>query len=607
MDKNLNTQDYGNIIENINVPMVVVNEIRQFVSRLLEKSGVYYRLFTRVKSDDSLMHKLNSGKYGKGKRIQDLIGMRIVLYFEDDLGICKDILESEFGKVEWSETEVNHNNFGPQKINGVIKLPRYLSDKIKGIDNNYIDSTFEVQIKTTLFEGWHEIEHDLRYKNSEIWDAYKSYSRKLNSVLATLELCDGSVVSMLDDFAHQLYKDEKWDEMIRMHFRLKIDSEPLCNELRAVFVRNAEIAKKVLKYRKSKLVNALMQRNYYEKININEIIFLIKDELIEGNDEIALIEKNYRKTSVTQKHNYKTRELKPLSNKYKVFEVKGKIDYTTGTFEVVTKCLYEWAYKKFKVVFGDICLKTANYLEYGYKLEMIYDSEKEYFMMKCAHLADETPGRVWETYVEIDRTTDFYNLHIYNQIIDRDTLSIEQKLHGFSYPGFYRSIVDNNKIIVRDIIDVGRDNYVLDNYQKFKALIISKERSLPVVLILNDNVEKEYNEWTGRFSRRVTKYCHVYKCNDREIYSRLLKEMTNNFENIDIDEFGVILFEYNDSFGGDEKIIGKLFTSEEIDNFSYQWYAVSKNKYNLQNGLDAFASFLADEIKKTFLYKIEKE
>ena len=83
--------------------------------------------------------------------------------------------------------------------------------------------------------------------------------------------------------------------------------------------------------------------------------------------------------------------------------------------------------------------------------------------------------------------------------------------------------------------------------------------------------------------------------------------MTNNFENIDIDEFGVILFEYNDSFGGDEKIIGKLFTSEEIDNFSYQWYAVSKNKYNLQNGLDAFASFLADEIKKTFLYKIEKE
>ena len=392
-----------------------------------------------------------------------------------------------------------------------------------------------------------------------------------------------------------------------MHFRLKIDSEPLCNELRAVFVRNAEIAKKVLKYRKSKLVNALMQRNYYEKININEIIFLIKDELIEGNDEIALIEKNYRKTSVTQKHNYKTRDLKPLSNKYKVFEVKEKIDYTTGTFEVVTKCLYEWAYKKFKVVFGDICLKTANYLEYGYKLEMIYDSEKEYFMMKCAHLADETPGRVWETYVEIDRTTDFYNLHIYNQIIDRDTLSIEQKLHGFSYPGFYRSIVDNNKIIVRDIIDVGRDNYVLDNYQKFKALIISKERSLPVVLILNDNVEKEYNEWTGRFSRRVTKYCHVYKCNDREIYSRLLKEMTNNFENIDIDEFGVILFEYNDSFGGDEKIIGKLFTSEEIDNFSYQWYAVSKNKYNLQNGLDAFASFLADEIKKTFLYKIEKE
>nr|WP_255419996.1 MULTISPECIES: hypothetical protein [Parabacteroides] len=27
-----------------------------------------------------------------------------------------------------------------------------------------IDSTFKIQVRTTLSEGWHEIEHNMRYK-----------------------------------------------------------------------------------------------------------------------------------------------------------------------------------------------------------------------------------------------------------------------------------------------------------------------------------------------------------------------------------------------------------------------------------------------------------
>lgn len=39
----------------------------------------------------------------------------------------------------------------------------------------YIDDTFEIQIKTMFFEGWHEIEHDMRYKGEELWKNYKAF------------------------------------------------------------------------------------------------------------------------------------------------------------------------------------------------------------------------------------------------------------------------------------------------------------------------------------------------------------------------------------------------------------------------------------------------
>ena len=85
-----------------------------------------------------------------------------------------------------------------------------------------IDDTFEIQIKTMFFEGWHEIEHDMRYKGEEIWKNYSGFSRYFNSILATLELCDKSMVTLFEDLGHSLYKSGRWSDMIKSHFRLKL-------------------------------------------------------------------------------------------------------------------------------------------------------------------------------------------------------------------------------------------------------------------------------------------------------------------------------------------------------------------------------------------------
>ena len=115
-----------------------------------------------------------------------------------------------------------------------------------------IDKTFEVQLKTVLFQSWHEIEHDLRYKNRKLWDGFSDMDRKFNSILATLELCDDSIISVLENLTYLNYKkaqklltinsdketeenssqdnneDDKnvWflERIVQTHFRVKMES-----------------------------------------------------------------------------------------------------------------------------------------------------------------------------------------------------------------------------------------------------------------------------------------------------------------------------------------------------------------------------------------------
>ena len=65
------------------------------------------------------------------------------------------------------------------------------------------------RLRPMFFEGWHEIEHDMRYKGEELWKNYKGFSRYFNSILATLELCDKSMVTLFEDLDIP-YKSGRW-------------------------------------------------------------------------------------------------------------------------------------------------------------------------------------------------------------------------------------------------------------------------------------------------------------------------------------------------------------------------------------------------------------
>lgn len=140
------------------------------IRSILDSCGLYYRIFSRVKTKSSISKKLYNGKYGTAenpKKVQDLIGLRIVLYYSDDLSIGREIMEKTFLRTgTWSRNDFNAAEFRATKINGVFRLP---SDHFKLYTSELwdlpIDTTFEIQFRTVFFEGWHEIEHDMRYKS----------------------------------------------------------------------------------------------------------------------------------------------------------------------------------------------------------------------------------------------------------------------------------------------------------------------------------------------------------------------------------------------------------------------------------------------------------
>lgn len=230
-------EDLNPLLNGINIDKKILRDI----NRALDKVGIYYRSFARIKSPDSLVEKLKykNEKYKKDdRRLQDIVGVRIVLYFEDDIDVCRKIIQ-EMYEVHQEDSQIDTlgtAEFKPERMNLVCSLPvKYVKYfQVKLWQNYRIDKTFELQIRTIFSEGWHEVEHDIRYKHENEWNAkgYYEFNRELNGIKATLEMCDNSIVHIIERITYYCYKNDKVEEMLRYKFRIHFDDEYLSEDLR---------------------------------------------------------------------------------------------------------------------------------------------------------------------------------------------------------------------------------------------------------------------------------------------------------------------------------------------------------------------------------------
>ena len=127
----------------------VINSILGDLRKTLDNAGIYYRIFARQKSTGSIVKKLN-GKAEKYRRsntkMQDIIGVRIVFYFMDDVEIINDYLHRQTAFLGDSDsqddirrmsrevtgiTNLDDKIFMPTRLNLVFRMDRVHAEELK--------------------------------------------------------------------------------------------------------------------------------------------------------------------------------------------------------------------------------------------------------------------------------------------------------------------------------------------------------------------------------------------------------------------------------------------------------------------------------------------
>ena len=248
----------------------VLRDIVTDLESVLNKCGIMYHVFYRTKSILSIKNKLEkkAEEYRrKNKKMQDLLALRITLYFTDDVEIVHNYLRSQSNFDSESVDEAEVDKFCPKRLNLVMRVPDKLQQDMNAArkESDYedlIDDTYEVQIRTILSEGWHEVEHDLRYKCKEEWDEFKEESRLLNGIYATLESSEWSMLTLFDRLSYSQYKNKAWSSMLRNKMRVRFADKGLSEDLCNYLLDNNDTAKLLYRANRTKILKLVMDKNF---------------------------------------------------------------------------------------------------------------------------------------------------------------------------------------------------------------------------------------------------------------------------------------------------------------------------------------------------------
>ena len=150
------------------------------ISKSLSKCGLMFRIFSRVKTESSIRHKLEVKYANKKTRIQDMIGIRIVVYFQDDVDVLA-LYYSVGDVVKKAIDEFDSSTFRPQRLNITSRIPAEMTEEFSAAlpeqFRDCIEPTYEIQIRTVFSEGWHEVEHDLKESEKSCLHAFMNIRR----------------------------------------------------------------------------------------------------------------------------------------------------------------------------------------------------------------------------------------------------------------------------------------------------------------------------------------------------------------------------------------------------------------------------------------------
>ena len=256
----------------------IAAQLTSDISESLSRCGLMFRIFSRVKTESSIRHKLEVKYASKKTMIQDMIGMRIVVYFQDDVDVLA-LYYSIGDVVKKSIDEFDSSTFRPQRLNITSRIPAEMTEEFYAAlpeqFRDCVEPTYEIQIRTVFSEGWHEVEHDLRYKCKEDWEGCESYSRALNGVIATLETAEWNMKSLFADMARHNFRHSNYTAMLRNKFHLRFKSEALSENLNIYLNEHRHLAEDLLNADRLIVVYTMLTHKADFSLTYDNLLFLI--------------------------------------------------------------------------------------------------------------------------------------------------------------------------------------------------------------------------------------------------------------------------------------------------------------------------------------------
>ncbi|MBM4276235.1 MAG: hypothetical protein FJ134_17560 [Deltaproteobacteria bacterium] len=146
---------------------LLIDEVKRIIYKSMDREGIkIHHIFDRIKGFDPFLDKIRRKELRDPfNQIHDLIGLRIISLFFEDLENIGHLLKKEFDvfEIENKIFEKSPEIFG--------YMDTQFKAKLKNVDEN-LDAvknySFEIQVRTIAQDAWASISHHLFYKKESL-------------------------------------------------------------------------------------------------------------------------------------------------------------------------------------------------------------------------------------------------------------------------------------------------------------------------------------------------------------------------------------------------------------------------------------------------------
>lgn len=168
-------------------------KVKSTLEKVFKQSGlIVAAIESRVKTEGSLAGKLElkGAKYASLADITDIVGVRVITFYIDDVDKVASAVERLF-KVDWE------NSVDKRKIHEIDSFGYMSLHYICSMDG--FPYRFEIQMRTVLQHAWANMNHDTGYKSGV--EIPLEYRRSLSRLAGLLELADEQFSEIRADLA----------------------------------------------------------------------------------------------------------------------------------------------------------------------------------------------------------------------------------------------------------------------------------------------------------------------------------------------------------------------------------------------------------------------